>query len=131
MPEKFTSSYALPFGTIPSSMDILKIITPTVLTFLIGIAITPFFTRYFYKYKMWKKSPRTEADTSNTFNQIHNTDKEVSTPRIGGVIIWSAVLLKLAFFYLLFLFIPFAFDKIIFFPRSQTVVPLGFFFLAA
>ena len=112
-------------------MDILKIITPTVLTFLIGIAITPFFTRYFYKYKMWKKSPRTEADTSNTFNQIHNTDKEVSTPRIGGVIIWSAVLLTVAIIYLLSLVMPFAFDQINFFSRSQTVVPLGAFFLAA
>jgi len=45
-------------------MDVLKIIAPTVMTFSIGIFITPFFTKYFYKYKMWKKSPRVEADTS-------------------------------------------------------------------
>ena len=30
-------------------MDILKIIFPTVLTFFIGIFVTPFFSRYFYK----------------------------------------------------------------------------------
>ena len=112
-------------------MDLLKIIIPTVLTFLIGIGITPFLTRFFYKYKMWKKSPRTEADTSSAFNSIHNTDKEVSTPRIGGVIIWTSVLFTVAIIYLLSLLAPFAFDQINFFSRNQTVVPLGAFFLAA
>jgi phospho-N-acetylmuramoyl-pentapeptide-transferase len=113
-------------------MDILKIIIPTVLTFFIGIFITPFFTRYFYKYKMWKKSPRTGADTSDVFNGIHNTEHEISTPRIGGVIIWVSVLITISLIYLLSILYPFnAIGELNFFSRSQTVVPLAAFFFAA
>ena len=113
-------------------MDILKIIFPTVLTFFIGIAITPFFTRYFYRYKMWKKSARIEAGTSAAFNNIHNTEHETSTPRIGGVIIWASVLFTVCIIYLLSLVSPSDLTvKLNFFSRSQTLVPLGAFFFAA
>lgn len=113
-------------------MDVLKIILPTVLTFFIGIGITPFFTRYFYKYKMWKKSPRTLADTSDTFASIHNISAETSTPRIGGVIIWVSVLFAVCVIYLLSSFFPTELTlKLNFFSRSQTLVPLGAFFFAA
>jgi len=113
-------------------MDIIKIIFPTVLTFFIGIGITPFFSRYFYRYQMWKKKPRVEADTSATFNHIHNTSSEVSTPRIGGVIIWASVLFTVCIIYFLSLVFPSdLFVKLNFFSRSQTLVPLGAFFLAA
>lgn len=113
-------------------MDILKIIFPTVLTFFIGIAITPFFTRYFYRYKMWKKSPRSQADTSETFNGIHNTEREISTPRLGGVIIWASVLFAVCVIYFLSLLLPSDLTlKLNFFSRSQTLVPLGAFFFAA
>ncbi|MBX4181295.1 hypothetical protein KW807_00325 [Candidatus Parcubacteria bacterium] len=122
-------------------MDILKIIGPTVLTFFVSIAITPFFTRYFYKYKMWKKSPRTEAGdiTSDHFKKIHNTDHEISTPRIGGMLIWVSVALTVIIIYLLYILFPLGlfggeksiFNELNFFSRSQTLVPLGAFFLAA
>lgn len=113
-------------------MDIIKIIFPTVLTFFLGIAVTPVFTRYFYKHKMWKKSPRTEADTSEAFNGIHNSDREVSTPRLGGVIIWASVLFTVCIIYFLSLIYPSDLtQKLNFFSRSQTLVPLGAFFLAA
>lgn len=121
--------------------DILKIIAPSVLTFFIGIFITPFFTRYFYKYKMWKKSPRTENmdGVSDSFAQIHNKEHEVSTPRVGGMIIWVSVALTVATIFILSRLFPLGlfggeqsiFDQLNFFSRSQTVVPLGAFFLAA
>ena len=113
-------------------MDILKIIFPTVLSFFIGISITPFFTKYFYRYKMWKKSPRNQADTSVAFNNIHNTQHETSTPRIGGGIIWASVLFTVCVIYLLSLAFPSDLTlKMNFFSRSQTLVPLGAFFFAA
>ncbi len=113
-------------------MDILKIILPTVLTFFIGIFITPFFTAYFYKYKMWKGSSRTDADTSEAFKKIHNTTHELSTPRVGGVIIWVAVLLAVCVIYSLSIFFPSDVTlKLNLFSRSQTLVPLATFFLAA
>ncbi|MDP3763473.1 MAG: hypothetical protein Q8Q92_02330 [bacterium] len=113
-------------------MDILKIIFPTVLTFLIGLSITPFFSRYFYRYKMWKKSPRINAGTSEAFKNIHNTEHELSTPKIGGVIIWIAVLFAVCIIYLLSVVWPSDVTlKLNFFSRSQTLVPLGAFFFAA
>lgn len=113
-------------------MEILKIIAPAVLSFCLGILVTPFFTRYFYKYKMWKKSPRIHSDTSEAFGKIHNTEHEVSTPRIGGVIIWVAVFLTVAVIYGASKLAPtFFVTGLDFFSRSQTVVPLGAFFLAA
>ena len=113
-------------------MDVLKIIVPTVLSFFIGLSITPFLTKYFYKYKMWKKSPRTEAQTSEVFNGIHNTDSEMSTPRVGGIIIWLSVFLVVCIIYIVSIFFDIFFaDKLNFFSRSQTVVPLGAFFFSA
>ncbi|PIP55783.1 MAG: hypothetical protein CO183_00745 [Candidatus Zambryskibacteria bacterium CG_4_9_14_3_um_filter_42_9] len=113
-------------------MDILKIIFPTVLTFFLGIAITPFFSRYFYRYKMWKKLPRSDAETSETFNSIHNAEHEIRTPRIGGVIIWASVIFTVCVIYLLSIIFPSEItEKLNFFSRSQTVVPLGAFFFAA
>lgn len=113
-------------------MDILKIIFPTVITFFIGISITPFLAGYFYRYKMWKKSPRNEADTSDVFNQIHNAEHELSTPRLGGIVIWLSVLLAVCVIYFLSLIFPSELTlKLNFFSRSQTLVPLGAFFFAA
>ncbi len=113
-------------------MDIIKIIIPTVLTFFLGVSITPLFTRYFYRYKMWKKSSRAEANTSEVFNNIHNTAHELSTPRVGGVIIWVSVLFTVCVIYFLsFLFPSDVTEKLNFFSRSQTLVPLGTFFFAA
>ena len=113
-------------------MDVLKIIVPTVLSFFIGLSITPFLTKYFYKYKMWKKSPRTEAQTSEVFNGIHNTDSEMSTPRVGGIIIWLSVFLVVCIIYIVSIFFDISVaDKLNFFSRSQTVVPLGAFFFSA
>ena len=84
-------------------IDVLKVTIPAVLTFFIGISITPFFTDFFYKHKMWKKSPRTEANiTTLDFTKNHNTASELSTPRIGGVIIWVSVLLTVFVIYICF-----------------------------
>lgn len=108
-------------------IDVLKVVIPSVMTFVLGILITPFFTHYFYKYKMWKKSPRTESgDITNTdFTKIHNTTNEISTPRIGGVIIWMSVLLTVAIIYLVSLLFPTDLTlKLNFFSRSQTLIPI-------
>lgn len=113
-------------------IDIIKIVFPAILTFFIGIFITPFFTHYFYKYKMWKKSPRTLSDTSEEFAKVHNTSEELKTPRVGGVIIWISVFITVFIIYL----ISIIFDnpttlKLNFFSRSQTILPLGAFLLAS
>ena len=62
-------------------IDVIKIIVPSVLTFFLGVLITPFFTNIFYKYKMWKKNSRNNADQiSDQFKNIHDEKTELSTP---------------------------------------------------
>ena len=115
-------------------INVLKVVIPSVLTFFLGIIITPFFTDFFYKYKMWKKSPRTMAGdiTNGDFAKVHNTASELSTPRIGGVIIWVSVLLSVLIIYLLSIIFPTDLaEKLNFFSRSQTFIPLGTLILAS
>ncbi len=115
-------------------IDVLKVVIPSVLTFFIGVLITPFFTNIFYKYKMWKKTSRLENTdgVSKEFSDVHNTKDELSTPRIGGVIIWVSVLLTVLCIYLLSIFWPTELtQKLNFFSRSQTYVPLGALILAS
>ena len=115
-------------------IDVLKIVIPSVLTFFIGILVTPFFTHYFYKYKMWKKTARTESGdiTNNDFTKVHNTSAELSTPRIGGVIIWVSVLLTIALIYLLNIISPSDLTtKLNFFSRNQTLIPIATLILAS
>jgi phospho-N-acetylmuramoyl-pentapeptide-transferase len=118
------------------NIDVLKVLIPSILSFCIGIGITPFFTDYFYKYKMWKKNPRTSGDnpeaTSAEFNRLHNTDKEISTPRVGGIIIWVSVLLTVAGVFLLSVIFPnTATEKLNFLSRNQTLIPLATLILTA
>lgn len=115
-------------------IDVLKVVVPSILTFLVGIAITPFFTDFFFKYKMWKKSARTNAGdiTNEHFSRVHNTESELSTPRIGGMIIWVSVILTVLLIYLLSVLIPNDLtEKLNFLSRSQTLVPLAGLILGA
>ena len=115
-------------------INVIKVVLPSVLTFFLGILITPFFTNFFYKYKMWKKNPRTETGdiTSDDFTRIHNTKGELSTPRVGGIIIWVSVLLTVAIIFLVSKIFPTNLtEKLNFFSRSQTLIPLADFILAA
>ena len=115
-------------------INVIKVVLPSVLTFFLGILITPFFTNFFYKYKMWKKNPRTETGdiTSDDFTRIHNTKGELSTPRVGGIIIWVSVLLTVAIIFLVSKIFPTNLtEKLNFFSRSQTLIPLAAFILAA
>jgi phospho-N-acetylmuramoyl-pentapeptide-transferase len=115
-------------------IDVIKVVFPSVLTFFIGIFITPFFTNIFYKYKMWKKSPRTETGdiTCDDFKRIHNTNQEISTPRVGGVIIWVSVLLTVFIIFIISIISPSEItSKLNFFSRSQTLIPLATLILAS
>ncbi len=81
---------------------------------------------------MWKKSSRTEAGTTEEFAKVHNTKGELSTPRVGGVIIWVSVLLTIGIIYLLSILFPTDLtEKLNFLSRNQTLVPLVAFIFAS
>jgi phospho-N-acetylmuramoyl-pentapeptide-transferase len=105
-------------------INLLKIIIPTALAFVIGLLITPIATHFFYKYKMWKKYSRNE-ETSPDFQKIHNEQDELRTPRVGGIIIWFSIVLVVFFYYLASILFPSPlFIKMNFISRDQTLIPL-------
>jgi phospho-N-acetylmuramoyl-pentapeptide-transferase len=81
---------------------------------------------------MWKKSSRAFSNTSEQFAKLHNGDKEISTPRIGGVIIWISVILTAVLIYLISLIFPTeTAQKMNFLSRNQTLIPFATLILAA
>jgi len=106
-------------------LNLVKIFLPMVVALLVGLFITPSASRFFYKYKMWKKYSRNEA-TLSEFQKIHNEDEELKTPRVGGIIIWVSILFSTLIFYLISIFFPSDFSvKINFLSNNQTLIPLG------
>ncbi|HRZ30205.1 MAG TPA: hypothetical protein P5274_00835 [Candidatus Paceibacterota bacterium] len=106
-------------------LSLIKVFLISTSAFFIGIAITPILTHWLYHKKMWKKkSGKIAPDGSETpiFNELHK-DKEVGTPRMGGVVIWGSVLLTALLFWLLNLIWPDS-SKFNFISRNQTWLPL-------
>ncbi len=117
-------------------LSALKVLLPTLLSFIIGILITPYLTSLMYKYKMWKKKSRSSENTaamSLEFQRIHNHEEEIHTPRVGGIIVWLSIILTIVFTFLFQLivreYISYdhiiahnLLDKINFFSRNQTAL---------
>ena len=108
-------------------VNIIKIFAPTILSFFVGVLLTPPLSYYLYKYQMWKKKAGKIAPDGRAtpiFNELHK-DKEVGIPRMGGVIIWSSVLLTIFIIWLTAVLFPGDITrKINFLSRNQTWLPL-------
>lgn len=108
-------------------VDIVKVISPTAIAFFVGIALTPIVTHYLYRFKCWKKRSGKAAGYGGgetpLFNELHK-NKEVGTPRMGGIVIWGSVCITIMSLWLLKHYIggP-TFDKMEFLSRSQTWLP--------
>ncbi len=110
-----------------TAFDIMRIFVPATIAFLFGIGIAPLLTHFLYKYKMWKpKAGKVALDgrPAAIFNTLHQ-NKEVGTPRFGGIIVWASVGLTALLLQVLWLIYPDAFDQLAFISRSQTWVPLA------
>ncbi|HVV39179.1 MAG TPA: hypothetical protein VHD31_02535 [Candidatus Paceibacterota bacterium] len=108
------------------TIDSMRIFVPATISFLFGIGLTPFLTYFLYKYHFWKqKGGKTALDgtQAETFNLLH-TAKEVGTPRSGGILVWSSVLLTAGLLGALAALSPDAFGDLAFISRSQTWLPL-------
>ncbi len=107
-------------------LDSIKIIFPAFLTFLVGMAITPYLTDFLYKSKMWKKTSvqkTLDGQVATISQKLHN-DEERKTPRMGGVIIWLSVLITSFLLMILSFFFDSSFVKLSFLSRNQTWLPL-------
>jgi phospho-N-acetylmuramoyl-pentapeptide-transferase len=109
-------------------LNLIKVLTPAVLSFVIGIGVTPILTHYLYAHRMWKKKAgKRDLGGKETplFNQLHET-REVGTPRLGGMVIWSATALTVFGIFVVAQMFPLAFvAKLDFLTRSQTWLPLA------
>lgn len=108
-------------------VTILKILLPAVISFTIGVMITPIVTHYLYAYRVWKKTGGKVSmygTTAAVFNQL-KAGEETKTPRMGGIVIWMSVFLTIG---LLGVIAHFGnsdfFDSLYFLSRSQTWIPL-------
>ena len=115
-------------------IDIVKVFLPAVVAFILGILITPVLTNFLYSHKMWKKrSGKTALDGSEAtvFNELHK-EKEINTPRMGGIIIWFSSAAVILGIWILSIVWPTEITvKLDFLSRSQTWVPLGTLILGA
>lgn len=113
---------------------LLNVLIPAITSFTVGILITPVVTHFLYKYKVWKKEGGKVAlggREATEFNRLKGED-ETKTPRMGGIIIWSSVLITLVGTYLLSVWFPDSFfANLDFLSRSQTLIPATALFVGA
>src|SRR5438045_632757 len=106
--------------------DVVKVFIPTIASFLVGLAITPFVTYYLYKYKMWKKSSVKKAmdgSIATITAQLHG-EANKKTPNMGGIIVWGSVfIVSLVIWILGKTGLP-IFQKLDYISRSQTWIPM-------
>src|SRR3989338_1953520 len=109
-------------------IDIVKVFLPAVGAFLVGILVTPILTDFLYSHKMWKKKAGKTALDGNEakiFNELHK-EKEVNTPRMGGIVIWFSSALTILGIWVISYFFPNETSlKLDFLSRSQTWLPLA------
>src|SRR3989344_4268442 len=108
-------------------LNIFKVFGLSALAFFFALAWTPLLTHYLYKYRMWRKAVRTTApDGAGTpiFASLH-AEREVSVPRMGGILIWGTALFVIFFFWAAARLTDSPLlDKLNFLSRNQTWLPL-------
>lgn len=94
---------------------------------MVGFLFTPFLTNYLYSHQMWKKKAgkiALDGSEATLFNELHK-EKEVNTPRMGGIVIWFSSGFVILGIWLLSLLLPMETTiKLDFLSRNQTWVPL-------
>lgn len=74
---------------------IIKTLILFVFSFGVAIVFAPILIKILYAAKAWKKKPREETfggEKTPIFTKLHR-EKEVSTPRMGGILIWWTALI--------------------------------------
>ena len=109
-------------------IDIVKVFLPAVGAFIAGVLITPILTNYLYKYKCWKKKAGKVAisgEEAKVFNELHK-DREVNTPRMGGIVIWLSASFTMILIWILSHIVGGeTLVKLDFISRNQTWVPFA------
>jgi phospho-N-acetylmuramoyl-pentapeptide-transferase len=108
--------------------NVIKVILPSVISFVIGIAFTPVLTNFLYKHKLWKKKSvsKTIDGKEATISASLHRDEQKKTPRMGGIVVWFSTFITIIFVWLLSKIIGDGiFSKLDFLSRNQTWIPLS------
>jgi len=86
-----------------AAIDVIKIFSLGVLSFLIAFLLTPLLTKILYKHQLWRKEVRTQAIDGKdlTYFQKFHSQGETHIPRFGGLLIWLVPLFLAGIFYLI------------------------------
>lgn len=108
--------------------DAARVLIPFVLSFSVGIVLAPILAHYLYAYRAWKKKGgkgKGIGDTNGTplFDSLHK-EREVSTPRLGGILVWGSVFTTALVIAILGAVIGGPYHDLDFINRGQTWLPL-------
>jgi phospho-N-acetylmuramoyl-pentapeptide-transferase len=109
-------------------VDATRVLVPFILSFVIGIALSPIVAHYLYQHQAWKKKAgkgNGMGDSTGTplFDALHK-EREVSTPRMGGIVVWGATFLTMLFLILISYTSSGTWSDLSFINRGQTWLPL-------
>lgn len=109
-----------------------QVLIPSATTFALGIVFAPLLAGVLYKAKAWKKQSGKGSGIGGggtpIFDALHK-DRETSTPRMGGILIWASVLTTAFLFWIMGQSFDTYWTSLDFVNRRETWLPL--FALAA
>ncbi|MGM0438869.1 MAG: hypothetical protein ACQEP3_00320 [Patescibacteria group bacterium] len=111
----------------PAVVNMTKVFVLGVISFGFTLLLTPAFTHFMYKHKLWKNKVRQKGIDGKQLKVFtkHHSDKETSVPRLGGLLVWIPPLILIFLFYgFSFLSNHFWVEKLSFLSRGQTWLPL-------
>ena len=105
-----------------------RVLIPSAIAFALGIALAPVLAHYLYKFHAWKKrggkGKGIGGGGTPLFDALHK-EREVSTPRMGGILIWVATLITVLVLVALSSLFGGVFTQLSFISRAQTWLPLA------
>ena len=108
-------------------INALKVFAPATLAFFLGLLVASPLNLLFFRHQLWKKKARNEAlggGETPIFYSLHK-EKEVGTPRLGGMLVWLTVFLSTFFLWLVSQMFPSELSrKLSFLSRNQSWLPL-------
>jgi phospho-N-acetylmuramoyl-pentapeptide-transferase len=108
------------------ALEAIKLFVPTIVAFGVGMILSPFLIEFLVANKLWKKKSVEKAlsgGEATISSKLHN-DEQKQTPRMGGIIVWSSVLVTSLLFWILGN-VHGGVPELDFISRSQTWLPLA------
>ncbi len=117
-------------------INIVKVLIPWLVSFFSGLLITPIVLVQLYKYRAWRRDVNSKEAINDEDGKIaeiiNKNDKDLKTPRMGGLVIVFSVLFTVALFWLVsFGIIGNPSGKLDILSRSETWLPMAAFVAGA